>query len=74
MVGERRILKARILWSIITTGEPSDEKKAFQTTAAAVARRLKYRQNQAKALTMILVPIPSLACTVIQGMAFPAFP
>ena len=48
---------ARIIWSLITTGEPYDEKKAFQTTPATAARRLKHLQNQAKALNLTLVPI-----------------
>ena len=43
---------ARILWAMIVSGQPYDEKKAFAITA----RRLKNLQNQAKALNMTLVP------------------
>jgi hypothetical protein len=48
---------ARIIWSLITTGKPYDEKKAFALTPATAARRLKNLQNQAKALNLTLVPI-----------------
>ena len=41
---------------MIVSGEPYDEGKAFQQTAASAARRLKHLQNQAKALNMTLVP------------------
>ena len=48
---------ARIIWALVVTGQPYDEKKAFQTTPASAARRLKHLQNQAKALNMQLVPV-----------------
>lgn len=47
---------ARILWAMIVSGEPYDEKKAFAITEASTARRLKNLQHQAKALNMTLVP------------------
>jgi transposase len=47
---------ARIIWALVTTGESYDEKKAFQTTPASAARRLKHLQNQALALNMKLIP------------------
>lgn len=47
---------ARIIWALIMSGEPYDEKKAFAITAESTARRLKNLQNQAKALNMTLVP------------------
>ena len=47
---------ARIIWALIVSGQPYDETKAFETTPASTARRLKNLQNQAKALNMTLVP------------------
>jgi transposase len=47
---------ARIIWALIVSGQPYDEAKAFQTTPASLARRLKNLQNQAMALNMTLVP------------------
>jgi transposase len=47
---------ARILWAMIVSGLPYDESKAFKTSAASAARRLKNLQNQAQALNMKLVP------------------
>jgi transposase len=47
---------ARILWAMIVSGQPYDERKAFDTTPASTARRLKNLQNQAQALNMKLVP------------------
>jgi transposase len=47
---------ARIVWAMIVSGQPYDETKAFQTTPASTARRLKHLQNQAQALNMKLVP------------------
>ena len=47
---------ARIVWAMIVSGQPYDENKAFQTTPASTARRLKNLQNQAQALNMKLVP------------------
>jgi len=47
---------ARILWAMIVSGQPYDEKKAFAITEASTARRLKNLQHQAKALNMTLVP------------------
>ena len=48
---------ARIVWAMIVSGQPYDESKAFDTTPAATARRLKHLQNQAQTLHMKLVPI-----------------
>ena len=39
------------------TGQPYDESKAFDTTPAVTARRLKNLQNQAQSLHMKLVPL-----------------
>ena len=47
---------ARILWSMIVSGQPYDEAKAFDTTPAATARRIKNLQHQALALNLKLVP------------------
>jgi len=40
----------------MVSGQPYDEAKAFDSTPAATARRLKNLQNQAHALHMKLVP------------------
>jgi transposase len=47
---------ARIIWAMIVTGQPYEETKAFQTSAASTAKRLKQLQNQAQTLGMQLVP------------------
>ena len=47
---------ARIIWAMVVSGQPYDEAKAFDTTPAATARRLKNLHNQALALNMKLVP------------------
>ena len=47
---------ARILWAMIVSGQPYDEAKAFDTTPAATARRIKNLQNQAQALNLKLIP------------------
>jgi hypothetical protein len=47
---------ARIIWAMVVSGQPYDENKAFLSTPASHARRVKNLQNQAKALNMILVP------------------
>lgn len=47
---------ARVIWAMIVSGQPYDENKAFQTTPASAARRLKHLQNQAHALNLKLVP------------------
>jgi transposase len=47
---------ARILWAMIVSAQPYDEKKAFAITEASTARRLKNLQHQAKALNLTLVP------------------
>ena len=47
---------ARIIWSMLVSGQPYDEDKAFKLTAASTARRLKNLQNQAQSLGMKLVP------------------
>jgi hypothetical protein len=57
---------ARILWSLIVSGQPYDEAKAFALTPASTARRLKNLQNQAKALNMTLVPAYQLRPSVIR--------
>ena len=48
---------ARIIWAMVVSGQPYDEGKAFDTTPAATARRLKNLQNQALTLNMKLVPV-----------------
>ena len=48
---------ARIIWALVVSGQPYDETKAFDTTPAATARRLKNLQNQALTLNMKLVPV-----------------
>ena len=47
---------ARIIWAMVVSGQPYDETKAFDSTPAATARRLKNLHNQALALNMKLVP------------------
>ena len=47
---------ARIVWAMIVSGQPYEEAKAFATTPASQARRLKNLQNQAQALNMKLIP------------------
>ena len=47
---------ARIIWSMVVTGQPYDEAKAFKTTAGSLAKRLKNLQNQAHSLKMKFVP------------------
>ena len=47
---------ARVIWAMIANGQPYDESKAFDTTPAATARRLKKLQNQAQTLHMKFVP------------------
>ena len=47
---------ARILWARVVSGQPADEAKAFVTTPAATARRLKNLHNQAHSLNLKLVP------------------
>ena len=47
---------ARIIGAMIVSGQPYEETKAFATTPASTARRLKHLQNQAQALHMKLVP------------------
>ena len=42
---------------MIVSGQPYDESKAFDTTPAATARRLRNLQNQAQALNMKLVSL-----------------
>ena len=54
VAGARKL--ARITWAMVVSGQPYDETKAFQTTPASAARRLKNLQNQAQALNMKLVP------------------
>ena len=54
---------------MVATGQPYDEKKAFQLIPSSAARRLKHLQNQARALNMALVPANHLACLVIQEAA-----
>ena len=40
----------------MVSGQPYDEAKAFDTTRAAIARRLKNLHHQARALNLKLVP------------------
>ena len=47
---------ARIIWAMVVSGQLYDETKAFDSTPAATARRLKNLHNQAHALNMKLVP------------------
>ena len=47
---------ARIIWAMVVSGQPYDEAKAFDTTPAAIARRLKNLHNQAHSLNLKLVP------------------
>jgi transposase len=47
---------ARVIWAMIVSGQPYDEAKAFKTTAASTARRIKNLQNQAHSIGMKLVP------------------
>lgn len=54
VVGAHKL--ARIIWALIVSGQPYDEAKAFASTPASTARRLRNLQNQAKALNMTLVP------------------
>ena len=54
MAGAHKL--ARIVWAMIVSGQPYEESKAFDTTLAATARRLKNLQNQAQTLNMKLVP------------------
>lgn len=55
VVGAHKL--ARIVWAMIVSGQPYDEKKAFAVTPASTARRLKNLQNQAQALNLTLVPV-----------------
>jgi transposase len=47
---------ARIIWTMIVHRQPYDEEKAFQTTAASTARRIKHLHHQAQTLGFKLVP------------------
>jgi len=47
---------ARVIWAMLANGESYDEAKAFKTTPASTAKRLKHLQNQALNLGMKLVP------------------
>ncbi len=47
----------RIIGSMVVSGQPYDETKAFDSTPAATARRIKNHHNQALALNMKLVPL-----------------
>ena len=47
---------ARIIWAMVVSGQPYDEARAFDSSPASLARRLKNLQNQAHALHMKLVP------------------
>ena len=42
---QRRRRVARIIWTMIVSGQPYDETKAFATTPPGQARRLKNLQN-----------------------------
>lgn len=54
VVGAHKL--ARILWAMIVSGQPYDEAKAFKTSAASTAKRIKNLQNQAQTLGFKLVP------------------
>ncbi len=54
--GGERVHLARIIWSMVVSGQPYDEAKAFDSTPASTARRIKNLHNQALALNMKLVP------------------
>jgi hypothetical protein len=47
---------ARIVWAMIVHRQPYDEQKAFKTSAASTAKRIKNLQNQAQTLGFKLVP------------------
>ena len=47
---------ARIIWAMVVSGRPYDEAKAFDSTPAATARRLKNLNYQAHSLNMKRVP------------------
>ena len=48
---------ARVIGAMMVSGQPNDETKAFDTTPAATARRLKNLQNQAQTPNLKLVPM-----------------
>ena len=54
--GGERVHLARIIWSMVVGGQPYDPAKAFDSTPASTARRIKNLQNQAHALNLKLVP------------------
>jgi hypothetical protein len=54
VVGAHKL--ARILWAMIVHRQPYDEEKAFKTSAASTARRIKHLHNQAQTLGFKLVP------------------
>ena len=47
---------ARIIWAMVVSGRAYEEAKAFDSTSAATARRIKNLHHQAHALNMKLVP------------------
>ena len=47
---------ARIIWAMVVSGQPYDKAKAFDSTPAATARRIKNLHHQARALNLKLVP------------------
>ena len=54
MAGAHKL--ARIIWVSVVSGQPYDEAKAFDTTPAATARRLKNLHNHAHSLNLKLDP------------------
>lgn len=54
VVGAHKL--ARILWAMIVHRQPYDEEKAFKTSAASAARRIKHLQHQAQTLGFQLIP------------------
>ena len=57
---------ARIIWAKVVSGQPYDEAKAFDTTPAATARRIKNLHHQACALNLKLSPHNSLAILLLR--------
>ena len=47
---------ARIIWTMIVHRQPYDEAKAFKTSAASTAKRIKHLHHQAQTLGFKLVP------------------
>ena len=52
----RRIMIARVIYGMITTGKAYNENEAFKQTPVTKARRLKYLIKQAQSLGYTLAP------------------